>query len=242
MTQPVWGDGDHNLDIGNDENELPLLSMDVLYVIFGILQLSPLELAPYRRCSRPMAAMVGRLATRFTANHLPLGSQLQDGDDGGEEDGGGGRSRVVWVAGITSTFPFLEALQLSKVVLGPLDADTLRLPPRHASVGPSWRLKEVDLHACIGVTDSLVQALAQGCPHLASVTLGGSVRRWFATLNVLLENISDCFTSFFATSSLLHSPSHTLSLSPDNFIYMCIDLYWLAGWHRANNRSDMEST
>jgi len=180
MTQPVWGDGNHALEIDDDENELPLLSMDVLYVIFGILQLSPLELAPYRRCSRPMAAMVGRLATRFTANHLPLGSQLQDGNDGGEDDGGcggGGRSRVVWVAGITSTFPFLEALQLSKVVLGPLDADTLRLPPRHASVGPWWRLKEVDFRECVGATDSLVQALAQGCPHLVSVTLGGSVRR-----------------------------------------------------------------
>ncbi len=76
---------------------LPRLSLDVVFIIFEILGLPPVKLAPYRRCCRGMVDMVARLVRRFDASQLRR-SRLSNDDAVG----------CALARGITVSYPHLE--------------------------------------------------------------------------------------------------------------------------------------
>ena len=130
------------------------LSLDVVGVIFDFLQLPPQQIAKYRACSRALRELVSESVTHFDASvHLPE-SRLASGGV---------------LGAVAGSFPRLKILHLRGLFLVSSDAASF-------SSTRFGGITDIDLYDCSNVTDALVSSLAQQCPKLEAVTLGGSVR------------------------------------------------------------------
>ena len=101
-----------------------------------------------------MVHMVARRVRRFNAALLSATRMLEEGS---------------WTKNVVKTYPNLEVLQLNGMQL--CDAE-------YKTFSSLRKLKEIDLFECGSVSDAAVVSLAEQCPLLQSLTIGGSLRRY----------------------------------------------------------------